>query len=319
MKSISQVIQKQFPKSMMDRFIQFEEDLMKHPSVMELKQKYPDKFTNHPRSFAMNDLWQYTLEQNHCSNCPGLAACENIFKGHHMVVKEDHFSGGHFAYSPCDLHKGWEQQQRITKNIQSHHVHSHILNMTFQKLEMDTRREVIKAAMKFCTTFEKGKTVRGMYLHGMMGFGKSAIAGAMTQELAKRGVDVIMVYVPDFLEELKDSFKSGDTNDKLKAMKKVSVLILDDIGAESLSSWARDNVLGAILNDRMEKLPTVFTSNLTIRELEQHFLKAKNKNDKEDHVKSAKRVMERIEPFVDTYHVLSTNWRRKQAHERALS
>lgn len=46
-------------------------------------------------------------------------------------------------------------------------------------------------------------------------------------------------------------------------------MILDDIGAEFLSSWFRDEILGAILQYRMmERLPVFFTSNYTPEELE---------------------------------------------------
>jgi len=48
-------------------------------------------------------------------------------------------------------------------------------------------------------------------------------------------------------------------------------LILDDIGAESISEWVRDEVLGAILQYRMsENLPTCYTSNFDYELLEQY-------------------------------------------------
>ncbi|MDI5788502.1 hypothetical protein PO124_09190 [Bacillus licheniformis] len=40
-------------------------------------------------------------------------------------------------------------------------------------------------------------------------------------------------------------------------VKSTPILMLDDIGAESMSSWVRDEVLGAILQHRMsQQLPT---------------------------------------------------------------
>jgi len=38
----------------------------------------------------------------------------------------------------------------------------------------------------FCLNFERGKTTRGLYFFGQFGVEKSAIGGAMTEELAKR-------------------------------------------------------------------------------------------------------------------------------------
>ncbi|MFE1625934.1 ATP-binding protein [Brevibacillus reuszeri] len=126
------------------------------------------------------------------------------------------------------------------------------------------RIEEIKVAITFCLNFERGETTRGLYLFGQFGVGKRAIAGAKTQELAKRGVDVLMVYVPDFLMVIKGSIESGGMEQKLDALKNVSVLILDDIGAGAITAWTRDEVLGPILQSRMDKLATIYTSNLTL-------------------------------------------------------
>ena len=50
------------------------------------------------------------------------------------------------------------------------------------------------------------------------------------------------------------------------------VLMLDDLGAESMTSWGRDEVLGTILQFRMlESLPTFFTSNFDFKELAESF------------------------------------------------
>ena len=55
---------------------------------------------------------------------------------------------------------------------------------------------------------------------------------------------------------------------------------IDDIGAETTTSWGRDEVLGTILQYRMQEgLVTFFTSNFTMDELEEHFSVSKGSND----------------------------------------
>lgn len=47
--------------------------------------------------------------------------------------------------------------------------------------------------------------------------------------------------------------------------------MIDDIGAESMTSWIRDDVLSVILQYRMqEQLVTFFSSNLDLKALEEH-------------------------------------------------
>lgn len=68
--------------------------------------------------------------------------------------------------------------------------------------------------------------------------------------------------------------------------------MFDDIGAESVSSWARDEVIGPIMQHRMlEKLPTFFTSNFDLEQLQQHLTYSQRG---EEEVVKAARIIERI-------------------------
>ena len=90
-------------------------------------------------------------------------------------------------------------------------------------------------------------------------------------------------------------------------IKKVPLLLIDDIGAENSTAWARDEVLAPILQYRMEeKLPTFFTSNLTIDELENHLSEANNKVDK---IK-ARRIIERVKQLTIKEELISENRRK---------
>lgn len=52
------------------------------------------------------------------------------------------------------------------------------------------------------------------------------------------------MYVPDFIREMKDSISDQSYAGKLELLKEVPVLILDDIGAENLTPWVRDEIFG---------------------------------------------------------------------------
>ena len=90
--------------------------------------------------------------------------------------------------------------------------------------------------------------------------------------------------------------------------KQADVLMLDDIGAETLSAWFRDEVLGAILQYRMmEQLPVFFTSNYTMDQLEE-ILATTTKGDVE-RVKAG-RIMERIKQVSTEVFVSGSNRRK---------
>ena len=80
----------------------------------------------------------------------------------------------------------------------------------------------------------------------------------------------IKFYYPEFLRELKGRF-GEDYNEVFNKVRKAPLLLLDDIGAETVTNWNRDEILGSLLQYRMQEgLPTFFTSNNTIKELEEH-------------------------------------------------
>ena len=89
-------------------------------------------------------------------------------------------------------------------------------------------------------------------------------------------------------------------------IKNTEILLIDDIGAENITSWSRDEVLSPILQYRMDnKLKTFFTSNLSIEDLEKHLALTK---DGEEVVK-ARRIIERIKQLTSDVELVSKNLR----------
>ena len=99
-------------------------------------------------------------------------------------------------------------------------------------------------------------------------------------------------------------FRLGQRN--RRSGEKAEILILDDIGAEQMSAWVRDEILQVILQHRMqENLPTFFTSNFNFEELERHFATSRNG----DETWQAKRVMERVKFLAKEIHLEGVNRR----------
>ena len=93
----------------------------------------------------------------------------------------------------------------------------------------------------------------------------------------------------------------------MEYIKKVPLLLIDDIGAESTTPWSRDEILMPILQYRMDSsLPTFFTSNCTLKELESHFSNSKNGIEE---VK-ARRIIERIKQLTEEIKLVSDNLRK---------
>ena len=135
--------------------------------------------------------------------------------------------------------------------------------------------------------------LKGLYLYGDFGVGKSFMVAALAHDLSeRRGVSSTLLHYPSFVIDVKNAIGDGNVKTLVDEIKLSEVLILDDIGAEQSTAWVRDEILQVILQYRMqENLPTFFTSNFNFEDLELHFAKGKHGNDE---TWEARRVMERI-------------------------
>ena len=148
---------------------------------------------------------------------------------------------------------------------------------------------------------------KGIYLYGDFGVGKSYMMAALAHDLSeKRQASTTLLHFPSFVIDVKNAISSGLVKEMVDQVKKAEILILDDIGAEQMSAWLRDEVLQVILQHRMqENLPTFFTSNFNLEELEGHFSASRNG----DETWQAKRLMERVKFLAKEIHLEGVNRR----------
>lgn len=247
-------------------------------------------------------LMDSSKEHTNCSNCPSLAACSNSVRGFCLTPKQNK-NTINFSYDMCKYLKKGEYRE----NVQVFDVAKDIKNASIKNIYTNdkNRIEIIKAIKNFINEHKKGTNPKGIYLHGSFGSGKTYLISALFNELAKSGTTSVIIHTPELLRSLKDSF-STDYSEKFYLLKHTPLLLLDDIGAEYLTAWGRDEVIEPILQYRMDEgLPTFFTSNFTILELEKHFTTASNSIDK---VK-ARRIIERIKQLSVEVELISKNLR----------
>lgn len=310
MNRIGEVVKASFQKNRSPNSVEKQlEILLKHPVIQDFRRKHPELPREHYRRF-LGQLNQVVMERENCNRCSGLDQCHNLVAGHYSQLVVYHGLLD-VRMQACGKLKARREQKRRKNLIRSHHIPKNIIEASFALLDQDNGRiDAIEAAIDFCTQFGEGRPEKGLYLYGPLGVGKSQIAGAIANELVKYDVDSYMLYVPDFMREISESIEDNSLADKLAELKTVTVLILDDIGAEFLTPWKRDEVLGAILQYRSaERLPTIYTSNLDLDELEEHL--AHTQKGGPETIK-AKRIMERIRHYVKPLYVDGPN--RRQSH-----
>lgn len=245
-----------------------------------------------------------TLEElSHCQKCKGLYECQNKVNGYVYFPIESESSLS-FTYRPCKYLR--EAQKEINNKNTSEKL---IENARLKDIKITKNRtEIIKWLKNFYDNYNPYGFNKGLYLHGNFGTGKTFLIAALLNEIKlKYKVRVEIVYVPELLRKLKENLNA--VGDNLNVLENADILLLDDIGAEKVTEWGRDEIIGTILQTRMNKgLTTFFTSNLNMDELMQTLSLTK---EREDAVK-AKRIMERIKYLTYDIELLGNNYREEK-------
>uniref|UniRef100_UPI002351EE92 primosomal protein DnaI n=1 Tax=Gorillibacterium massiliense TaxID=1280390 RepID=UPI002351EE92 len=290
------------------------QEILADPLIVKWRTKYP-WVTDAEIKTSMNRVYQYRQEYYNCAKCPGLDKCPNDLEGHYTQLIAEPVNGVTQIYDhkvACKKLLARQSQDAIRSRIRSFYVDEASLEQAYSAKEIvmkdpDRVLAVDTIVQYIADTKKKGLQKRGLYLVGNLGTGKTFLMGYLLHELAKEGYNGAIIYMPDFCEDLKAMF---ETPQKLKEtidmLKETDLLVFDDIGAENMTPWLRDHVLGTILNYRMNRKPTFFTSNHGLDDLEKHF--SFTNRDGDDEFKGA-RLMDRIRPFVEIVNVKGKNKR----------
>jgi DNA replication protein DnaC len=107
---------------------------------------------------------------------------------------------------------------------------------------------------------------------GPSGSGKTYLAAAIANQRIKQGQPAFFQTVPDLLDHLRSAYAPGSELSYDELFDKVSntpLLILDDLGVQNSTTWAKEK-LDQLLNHRyIHELPTVITTSIPVTELDE--------------------------------------------------
>lgn len=211
-------------------------------------------------------------------------------------------------YTPTAAKIEADREKTIEHHLELIDLPERLHNVRLSQIDIDEgRKEVLSLIGEFLSKYKKNPHQQGLYLSGDFGRGKTYILAGLANQVAKENKNVVFLHVPTFIASLSSHFEDNSLQQEIRRVADADLLILDDIGAESLSQWSRDDVLGVILQARMDNvLPTFFSSNLDMNDLEEHFAETKNSVDK---VKAA-RIMQRIRFLAKEVVVFGPNRRK---------
>ncbi|ALX48326.1 primosomal protein DnaI [Lentibacillus amyloliquefaciens] len=293
MKPVQSEIQKWMKQNQnfKENYLKVREEVLNDPEISEflslnpqLSQKEIDK--------NLIKLYEYKTQSKQCDKCKSYGSCINMIQGYSPILRTDN-GEIHLVYEKCHNRTDYEKQKEQQDLIQSLYMPKDILNASVDSIDIDNQRQpVVYEMLTFLKEAKTNLPSKGIYFYGPFGVGKTYFLGALANELKQFNISSMLIYMPEFVREMKSSIKDDSINDKINYFKKTDVLMLDDIGAETQSAWFRDEILGSILQYRMmENLPVFFTSNYSMEQLEEQ-LATTNRGGSE--TVKAGRIIERI-------------------------
>jgi DNA replication protein DnaC len=109
-----------------------------------------------------------------------------------------------------------------------------------------------------------------LLLMGSYGTGKTHLAAAIANEVVSLGIETLFLTVPDLLDWLRFSYGSSETTyeERFEEIRNIHFLVLDDLGTQNATAWAREKLYQIINHRYTHRLPTVLTTNLSLSQID---------------------------------------------------
>lgn len=291
-------------KDISQNFKRLMKQVYEDQEVREFLEDHKDRLDHTAIARSSSQLYEFVSEKEKFRNNE-----KGLMPGYYpeLVVHNNRIE---VEYVPSAAEIKRQKEQEIKNRIKSFHMPKELQGASLENLDVsDQRREIILKIQEILQQFYEhpNQFFKGLYIHGAYGIGKTFILGALAHEFSKQETQVALVHFQSFVDELKGAIHNNSVNEKVDQIKKYPILMIDDIGAESVTSWTRDSILGVILQYRMqEQLPTFFSSNMNMKDLEKH-LTTSQKGDEEP--MKASRIMERIKYLSEEIELKGNNRR----------
>ncbi len=147
-------------------------------------------------------------------------------------------------------------------------------DLTFDRFELregeltSTERDNLRNALELSRAYALNPD-GWLVLSGGYGCGKTHLAAAIANARATMGHPALFVVVPDLLDHLRATFSPNSQvrfDKRFEEVRTAPLLVLDDLGTESASPWAREKLFQLLNHRYVARLPTIIT---TVQKLEE--------------------------------------------------
>jgi DNA replication protein DnaC len=137
-------------------------------------------------------------------------------------------------------------------------------------------RRILEETLLFAEKVSSGGRPENLLLYGPVGTGKTHLCSAVANYVLQAGKTVLYLKIGKILDWIRQSrFEDFSRRDKsmeaLNSLYQVDLLIIDDLGTESLTDFTQEQMLYLLDERVVHGLPWMISTNLTPDEMEEHY------------------------------------------------
>lgn len=186
-------------------------------------------------------------------------------------MKPDRWSDGHIAAVECEK---W-RTRLLHERLERLGLPPRFWDRTFEAYRPYNRslERALEECRHFVSVIKRGGEPESLLLAGAWGTGKTHLAAATAIGLAdvfqdKAAAHLRFEVTPKLLAMARASIKRSANDNPIETAMRIPVLILDDVGAEKVTEWVREQLF-LLVNERYNyRRPTLVTTNCSMEELE---------------------------------------------------